>query len=122
MLALATQALESLPSQFRDRTGHVRLLVEDMADDATLDGLGIDNGYELTGLYEGRPEPDAANVATGELPPVVRLFRLPILLEWIESGEELGHLVRHVLIHEIGHHFGLSDDDIDAIEAEAVPV
>jgi predicted Zn-dependent protease with MMP-like domain len=119
MEAVALAAWAALPEEFRAHLHDVVFRVEEFADDAVLDSLGIESAYELTGLYEGRPLGQKGAVATGDLPDIVRLYRVPILLEWIESGEELEHLVRHVLIHEIGHHFGLSDEDMHAIEDAA---
>ena len=77
---------------------------------------GIDSPYDLTGLYEGRPLTERSIDQSGGMPDRVTLYRIPILVEWIETGEKLEGLVRHVLIHEIGHHFGFSDDDMHALE------
>ena len=117
--AIARDAWAKLPTEFRDHLSAVVFRVEDFAEDDVLDELGIDDPYQLTGLYTGRPVGEKSNSANGDLPDMIHLYRVPILLEWIESGEELGHLVRHVLIHEIGHHFGLSDADMHAIEDSA---
>lgn len=114
--AIAREAWAALPGRFREPLGDVVLRVEEFAEDAVLDDLGIDSAYELTGLYTGRPLGEKAGSASGDLPDMIHLYRVPILLEWAESGEELVHLVRHVLIHEVGHHFGLSDEDMHAIE------
>jgi predicted Zn-dependent protease with MMP-like domain len=114
--AIARDAWTALPEQFRAHLGAVLFRVEDFADDDVLEELGIDSPYELTGLYTGRPVGQKSVELSGALPDMIRLYRVPILCEWVESGEELGHLVRHVLIHEVGHHFGLSDDDMHAIE------
>lgn len=117
IIRLAEQALATLPPPFRDMLANIVVQVHDFADDAVLSSLGIDSPYELTGLYQGRPLTQRSLDTAGELPDQIHLYRIPILAEWIESSEELPWLVRHVLIHEIGHHFGLSDADIDAIEA-----
>ena len=93
------------------------LLVEDFADDETLAELGIDDPFGLTGVYEGIPLSGRSIEHSGTMPDRVRLFRRPILDEWAAGGETLEHLVAHVLIHEIGHHFGLSDEDMHALEA-----
>jgi predicted Zn-dependent protease with MMP-like domain len=114
--AIARDAWAALPLAFREPLDGVVFRVEEFADDAVLDELGIESPYELTGLYSGRPFGEKGNAASGDLPDMIHLYRVPILLEWAESGEELGHLVRHVLIHEVGHHFGLSDEDMHAIE------
>jgi predicted Zn-dependent protease with MMP-like domain len=118
--ALAEAAFEALPAAFRKMTGQVLFRVEDFASDEVLESLGIEDPFELTGLYQGvdlsrrslfDPSPQAS---------MVFLYRRPILDEWAEHGEiTLEELVTHVLVHEIGHHFGLSDDDIHGIEARA---
>lgn len=118
--ALARAALERLPPPFRAHLDGVAVLVEDFADEETLAALGIDDAFELTGLYEGVPLGDKFSAPSGTLPDRIRLFRAPILDEWAARGDEtLEHLVAHVLIHEVGHHFGLSDADIAALEAAA---
>ncbi len=114
--AIARAAWDVLPQPFRAHLGDVVFRVEEFATDEVLDELGIDNPLKLTGLYSGRPLGDKANAISGDLPDMIHLYRVPILLEWVESGEDLRHLVRHVLIHEVGHHFGLSDEDMHAIE------
>lgn len=94
-------------------------MVEDFADEETLADLGIADPFDLTGLYEGIPVGEKHH-ASGTMPDRIRLFRAAILDEWIARGDErLEHLVAHVLIHEVGHHFGLSDTDIDALEGQA---
>jgi len=118
--ALAESAFARLPEGFRRMAGEVVFRVQDFADEDTLDALEIEDPFELTGLYQGvdlasrslfDPAPQAA---------MVFLYRRPILDEWTEHGEvSLGELVAHVLVHEIGHHFGLSDAQIAAIEEEA---
>ena len=118
-LALAEAALAKLPDAFAPHVAGLLLCIEDIADAETLAAMEINHPYDLTGLYQGRPLTEKSVEQSGSLPDRVTLYRLPILVEWIETGERLDDLVRHVLIHEIGHHFGLSDDDIDAIEASA---
>jgi predicted Zn-dependent protease with MMP-like domain len=116
--ALALAELTRLPAQFREHLGDVVVFVEDFADEETLASLGIEDPFELTGLYEGVPMGEKSSFASGALPDRIRLFREPILDEWIARGDEsLGHLVAHVLVHEVGHHFGLSDEDMHALEA-----
>ena len=117
--ALARHALDALPKPFAESLGEVVLLVEDFADDATLESMGIDDPFELSGLYEGVPLTERSVDQSGILPERVRLFRRPILDEWADGNDRLEHLVAHVVIHEIGHHFGLSDDDIHALEDSA---
>ena len=114
--AIARRALDALPAPFADHLGEVVLLVEDFADDKTLKEMGVDEPFELTGLYEGIPLTERSVEQSGNLPDRVRLFRRPILDEWADGDDTLEHLVTHVLIHEIGHHFGLSDADMHALE------
>jgi predicted Zn-dependent protease with MMP-like domain len=117
--AIARRTLDALPEPFAASLPGIVLQVEEFADEETLAAMGIEDPFELTGLFEGVPLTERSTEASGEMPNRVRLFREPILDEWIASGEELEHLVAHVVIHEIGHHFGLSDDDIHAIEEGA---
>ena len=114
--AIARQALESLPEPFSQSLGDVVLLVEDFADDATLEAMDIDDPFELSGIYEGVPLTERSVEQSGTLPERTRLVRRSILDEWAGSDDTLEHLVAHVLIHEVGHHFGLSDDDMHALE------
>lgn len=117
--AIARRALGALPTPFAESLGDVVLLVEEFADDATLDAMGIDDPFDLSGLYEGVPLPERSVSQSGTLPETIRLFRRPILDEWAGGRDTLEHLVAHVLIHEVGHHFGLSDGDIHALEESA---
>ncbi|HVR89857.1 MAG TPA: metallopeptidase family protein [Novosphingobium sp.] len=115
--AMALAALARLPARFAAHLGDVVVRVEEFADDETLAALGIDDPFELTGLYEGVPLGEKSLAASGALPDRIRLFRGPILDEWIARGDEsLAHLVAHVLVHEVGHHFGLSDADMHGLE------
>jgi predicted Zn-dependent protease with MMP-like domain len=117
---LARAALARLPEPFAAHLAGVVLRVEEFADDETLAAIGIEDPFELTGIYEGVPLGDKRSDHSGALPDRIRLFRQPILDEWIERGDEtLEHLVAHVLIHEVGHHFGLSDEAMHALEEEA---
>ncbi len=117
--ALARAALDKLPAEFRAHLGEVLVRVEDFADEETLKALGIEDPFELTGIYEGVPLGEKSISASGVLPDRIRLFREPILDEWIARGDEtLEHLVAHVLVHEVGHHFGLSDAAMHALEEE----
>jgi predicted Zn-dependent protease with MMP-like domain len=118
LAALAEAAFAALPEGFRSMAGEVVFRVDDFATAEVLDELGIEDAFELTGLYQG------VNLAVRSVfdpspgPSRVFLYRRPILDEWAERGDvTLAELVSHVLVHEIGHHFGLSDPDIDAIEA-----
>ncbi|RUP00166.1 metallopeptidase family protein [Hyphomicrobium sp.] len=115
--ALAQSAWNKLPSEFRTMAGDVVIRIEDFAGDDLLDELDIEDPFELTGLYQG-VSLDRKSVSEGTREPdMVFLYRRAILDEWAAGDEELGHLIAHVLIHEIGHHFGFSDDDMENIEA-----
>jgi predicted Zn-dependent protease with MMP-like domain len=116
---IARRALDGLPEQFARSLGDVVLLIEEFADDATLDAMGIDDAFDLTGLYEGVPLTERSVEQSGTLPERIRLFRRPILDEWASGSDTLEHLVAHILIHEVGHHFGLSDDAMHALEDQA---
>ena len=117
---LALAALARLPEPFAAHLEGVAVLVEDFADAETLAVFGMEDPFELTGIYEGVPVGEKHSAASGTMPDRIRLFRQPILDEWIARGDEaLEHLVAHVLIHEVGHHFGLSDAQIEALEEQA---
>ncbi len=118
--ALALAAAAQLPEVFRAHLGGVAIQVEDFADDETLAALGIEDPYDLGGVYQGVPVGDKFNAPSGTMPDRIRLFRASILDEWCARGDvSLEALVTHVLIHEVGHHFGLSDADIHALEDSA---
>ena len=114
--AIARATLKALPPPFADSLGDVVLQVEEFADDATLNHFGIEDPFDLSGLYEGVPLTERSVDQSGTLPERIRLFRRAILDEWAGGTETLEHLVAHVLIHEVGHHFGLSDADMHALE------
>ena len=114
--AIALKALNALPAEFRAHLGDVVLIVEEFADEETLDALGIEHPLDLSGLYHGRPVGEKSSMESGSLPDRIHLYRRAILEEWIETGVGLDELVAHVMIHEVGHHFGLSDDDMHALE------
>ncbi len=113
---IARDAIARLPEEFRTHLGDVVLIVEEFADDETLAALGLDHPLDLTGLYHGRPLGEKSSMDSAALPDRIHLYRRAILDEWIETGVRLDDLVVHVTIHEIGHHFGLSDDDMHALE------
>lgn len=113
---LADQALSGLPRQFREQLTNVALRVVDFATREQLDAVGIEDRWHLSGLYEGTPLPERSQWAPTEMPPTIWLFRRPLIAEWQETGVELSHLVRHVVIHEAGHHFGFSDEEMHWIE------
>ena len=117
--ALADAAIARLPEPFRRHLGDVVLRVEEFADEDVLRELGLEDPFELTGLYSGRPLGEQSSMLSGELPPMIHLFRRPLLDEWAETGVSLEALIVHVIVHEVGHHFGLSDADMHAIEDEA---
>jgi predicted Zn-dependent protease with MMP-like domain len=117
--ALARAAMARLPEAFRAYLDDVVLRVEEFADDETLDALGIDDPFGLSGLYRGRPVGEKSIADTAALPDMITLYRRPLLDEWAEGGETLEALVTHVLVHEVGHHFGLSDADMHALEEAA---
>lgn len=111
---LALAALSRLPSPFVEHLSNVVLFVEDFADERILMEMEIDDPFALTGLYSGRPIGDAEQ--TGDLPPTIHLYRRPLLDEWVETGVSLEALIAHVVVHEVGHHFGLSDEDMHNLE------
>ena len=115
----ARAAVERLPEAFRAYLGDGVIRVEEFADEATLVEMGIEDPFDLTGLYSGRPVGDKSSSDSGALPDMIHLYRRPILDEWAETGVSLEALVTHVLVHEVGHHFGLSDADMHALEDAA---
>ena len=117
--AIARDALDKLPEPFASHLTHVVLQVDEFAEDDLLQEMGIEHPLELTGVYEGIPIGQRSVETSGTLPDRIRLFRQAILAEWCEEGEPLEHLVRHILIHEAGHHFGFSDEDMHALEDQA---
>jgi predicted Zn-dependent protease with MMP-like domain len=115
---LAEAAFAALPDRFRRLAGEVVFRVDDFPSEDVLDELEIEDPFELTGLYQGVDLASRSVFGPAPEPARIFLYRRPILDEWVERGDvTLGELVGHVLTHEIGHHFGLSDADIDAIEA-----
>ncbi len=117
--AIAEEALASLPVPFLRRLENVAIRVEEFADEPSLREMEIENPFDLTGLYHGVPLIHQSVSDVRAMPEMIYLYRQPILAEWCETDEELTRLVRHVLIHEIGHHFGYSDEELEAIEAAA---
>jgi len=115
---LAEAAFAALPEAFRRMAGEVLFRVEDFADEEVLELLGVEDAFDLTGLYHGVDVGRRSVLGPAPQPSMVFLYRRPILDEWAERGDvTLEALIEHVLIHEIGHHFGLSDAQIEAIEA-----
>ena len=116
---LAQDAVERLPDLFRQHLSTVILKVEDFPDEDVMTVMELESPYDLLGLYWGHHVGDLAGEMTGALPPAIFLYRLPLLDEWAQGEDSLEHLVTHVLVHEVGHHFGLSDADMEDIEAAA---
>jgi predicted Zn-dependent protease with MMP-like domain len=114
---LGNLAWDRLPAEFRALCGTILFVVEDFARDEVLDELGIEDPFDLMGLYQGVSLDKKSVMDTAREPDMVILYRRAILDYWAEGRDTLGGLVTHVLVHEIGHHFGLSDADMEAIEA-----
>ncbi len=115
--ALANRALGLIPPELKMHLGPVVIRVEDFPDPETEQTMGLDSPFDILGLYRGVALPQKSFSDTIPDIDMIFLYRRPILDYWCESGEDLADLVRHVLIHEIGHHFGLSDEDMERIEA-----
>jgi acetylglutamate kinase len=116
--ALAEAALAAIPDRLARHVNGVAIRVDNLADDATLEEMEIDTPWELTGLYRGVPLTQRSVSDAVPFPDTIFLYREAILLEWVETGEDLGRLVASVLVHEIAHHLGFSDAEIERIEAE----
>src|SRR5260370_12906385 len=116
---LAREVFARLPAKFRALCEGLIIQVEDFAPDEVLDDMGIENEFDLMGLFQGVGLPFRSQRPPVQMPNMMWLYRRPLLDYWAEHDETLGAIVAHVLVHEIGHHFGLSDDDIEAIEAAA---
>lgn len=117
---LANEAWNRLPGHFRQMCGELLIRCEDFALDEVLDELGIESPFDLMGLYQGVSLDKKSVSDTPREPDMVFLYRRAILDYWAEEGETLGDLIAHVLVHEIGHHFGFSDEDMEEIEQEAL--
>ena len=116
---LAEAAIARMPEGFRRHLEGIVLRIDDFAEEDVLAELGIEDPFELSGLYSGRPIGDRSSMLPGELPAMIHLYRRPLLDEWAETGVSLEALVTHVIVHEAGHHFGFSDADMHAIEEAA---
>ena len=112
----ARRVLAQLPDAFIRHVSKIVLIVEEEADDETLASVGLEHPLDLTGVYHGRPIGEKSAFDSGAMPDRIHLYRQAILAEWCETGVRLDDLVTHVMVHEIGHHFGLSDDDMHALE------
>jgi len=119
MEVMAHEIFERLPVQFRKLCEGVIIRVDDFPTEEVMDEMECETEFDLLGLFQGIGLPHQSSGDIPRLPNMVWLYRRPILDYWAEHDETIGHIVRHVLIHEIGHHFGLSDDDMAAIEAQA---
>ena len=115
---MAETAFAAIPAELRQAVRGAAILVEEVPDEETLEALDLQHPWELTGLYRGTPLTEKTSFGVPQEPDMILLYREPILVEWIETGEDLFRLVRNVLIHEIGHHFGFSDEDIARLEGE----
>jgi predicted Zn-dependent protease with MMP-like domain len=113
---MARDAFADLPEEFRALTGEIVFMVQDFPDADVLEEMKSESEFDIMGLFQGPDLADRGGTYSAPHQTLIFLYRRPILDYWAEHGEPLGHIVRHVLIHEIGHHFGLSDDDMEAIE------
>jgi len=114
--ALAEAAYAALPARFVQAIENVVILTEDFPDAATLGQMQADSPYDLLGLYQGWPLPERGVGYSGHPPDVIHLYRKPIMAYCIQHNEEVAYCIRHVLVHEIGHYFGFSDEDMEVIE------
>jgi len=116
---LAREALLTIPPELRRHAADVVIRVEEFPDEGTERDMGLESPFDLLGLYRGIPFGQRGTSETPHDVDMIFLYRRPLLDYWCESGEDLTHLIRHVLVHEIGHHFGLSDEDMARIEEDA---
>lgn len=114
--SLAAEAYARLPEHFRTLCQNLVIRVEDFPTEEVVESMGVDTEFDLLGLFQGVGLPFQSESAPQVMPNMIWLYRRPILDYWAEHEDSLGEIVTHVLVHEIGHHFGLSDDDIEAIE------
>jgi predicted Zn-dependent protease with MMP-like domain len=117
--SLAHEALATIPNELKRHLGPVVIRVEEFPDEETEEEMELETPFDLLGLYRGVALPNKSVTSTGGEIDMVFLYRRPMLDYWCETGEDLRHVVRHVLIHEIGHHFGFSDEDMERLEAGA---
>ncbi len=113
---LAREAAESLPEPFRRFLAEIVFVVTDFPDAGMMEDMGLESPFDILGLYQGHPVGSEGEAATLRMPAIIRLFRRPILDEWAHGDDSLEHIIRHLIVHEVGHHFGLSDEDMEAIE------
>ncbi|MBX7488025.1 metallopeptidase family protein [Qipengyuania sp. GH25] len=119
MQIMAEAAFAGLPAEFRSQLSDVVLEVEDFATPEQLESVNLDDRWQLSGLYQGEPLPDRSIWESGRMPPRIWLFREPLIAEWRATGVRMEDLVRHVVVHEAGHHFGYSDEDMHRLEDQA---
>jgi predicted Zn-dependent protease with MMP-like domain len=115
--SLALEAYSHLPEEFRALATNLTIEIDDFPSEDVFEDMALETPFDLLGLFEGRGIGERFSMETGQMPNRITLYRRPILDYWAENEETLGDIVTHVLIHEIGHHFGLSDDDMERIEA-----
>ena len=116
--AMAERALGTIPAELKRHLGNVVVRVDEFPDEEVEEEMGLESPFDILGLYRGVALPHKSAASTRADADLVFLYRRPILDYWCETGEDLYRVVRHVLIHEIGHHFGFSDDDMERLEAE----
>ncbi|HXP75285.1 MAG TPA: metallopeptidase family protein [Stellaceae bacterium] len=116
--ALAERAMGTIPAELKRQLGNVVIRVDEFPDEEVEEEMGLESPFDILGLYRGVALPHKSVSSVRPDADLVYLYRRPILDYWCETGEDLYRVVRHVLIHEIGHHFGFSDDDMDRLEAE----
>jgi len=119
--SIATEQLKLLPAVFRPHVAGLVIRIEEFVDEETMTELGLESEFDLLGLYSGVALADKSIGNTATDVDMIILYRRAILDYWCETDEDLSHLVRHVLIHEIGHHFGFSDEDMERIENSLEP-
>jgi predicted Zn-dependent protease with MMP-like domain len=115
--ALARLALAEIPTELAEPLGEIIIRVDDFPDEEVERAMGLESPFDILGLYHGVALPHKNAAAAHGAPDMIFLYRRPILDYWCETGEDLYEVVRHVLIHEIGHHFGFSDADMERLEA-----
>lgn len=116
---IAGRAFATIPSELRRHVCGVAIRVEEFPDEETEKEMELESPFDLLGLYRGVALTRRSVMDPGGEPDMIFLYRRPLLDYWCETGEDLAHVVRHVLIHEIGHHFGFSDEDMERLEEEA---
>lgn len=112
----AHEALRRFPEEFREHLVDIVVHVQEFADAEMLASVGLENPRQLVGLYRGHPINKQSIWASGDLPPTIFIFRQPLLARWKQSGASLDAVISHLIVHEVGHHFGFSDKDMEALE------